>query len=888
MTGPLLAVVRLIARFVPAPHERLRDEWVAAIARLADDAGGGLASARLVGREIWALAIEVRRLRAESALARGGAGALVAGVRLAAVAAVRHWRARPVVTGATLATLALAVAMAVMTYGVARAVLWRPLPFPDAGRLVFLWEQDADQASPFRVTGARFTEWRPRTDLFADVALFGAAGAALDTPEGRQPIQGVRVSATFFRALGVAPALGRTFVPEDGQPGRGRVVVLSHTAWRQRFGGRPDIVGRDIRLSGEPFTVIGVLPDVVLPGWPANPAIVSLRADQREYFVPIEETPQLASSTQSHVFGVVARLRPGVTPAALRAQLAASGRDGADPHGATATLLREQFVADARTPLVVLLVAALGVLLVACLNLAALRVAQHELRRNDRLVRAALGASRRRLVGDEVVEALLVTLCGGGLGLAGAALALPQLPAVLPATVPLMTAPRLDVAGVVAALATLLAVGLALAAWPVARMLRPLPSGARPATRHRVYRGLVAAQVAASVALVVPAARLDSTLRAIGEVDPGFSVDDVVAVDVELEGEDARDPVRVATLDSALHRALAGRRGIAGAALAYDHPLEANWMDGVTVDGDTRPPGLDNGVELRIVSPAYFQALDVAVVDGRAFADEDDLGRPGVALVNQAFAATLDGRVLGRTLRSQAARYSWGQAVPDAFTVIGVVENERFRGLDHSSAPALYLSTHQFPQASATLLVRLDPEAPPALSDVRLVVREAAPAATIGTMRRLADIRDEQLAMRTVTTSLVGAFAALVVILAAIGLYGLMSVVVTSRLPDLGVRLAVGAPRLRVAGAVAGEGLACAGAGLLIGILAAWATGTAVQGLLVGAPDADPWLFVAVGAALLAVSSAAVAAPAVRAMRVDPVRVLRGADAGLTAARSRE
>ncbi|MEZ5419114.1 MAG: ABC transporter permease [Vicinamibacterales bacterium] len=885
MTRVLLAIVGQLARLLPSPHDRLRDEWVATIARLADDAGGGLAAARLAGREIGAPAREVRRLRADTALARGGAGAWAAGLRLAAVGAIRHWRARPVVTVATLATLALAVAMAVVTYGVARAVLWRPLPFPDAGRLVFVWERESGETAPFRVTAARFAEWRLRPDVFAELALFGAAGAALDTPEGRQPIQGVRVSTTFFSALGVAPVLGRTFVAEDGQPGRGRVVVLSHAAWRQRFGGRSDIVGRDIRLSGQPFTVVGVLPDVVLPGWPANPAVVSLRAEQREYFVPIEDTPQLASNARSHVFGVVARLQPGMTLAGAGTVLA--GSRGADPHGATVTMLREQFVADARTPLVVLLAAALGVLLVASLNLAALRVAQHELRRSDRLVRAALGASRRRLVGDEVVEALLVTLLGGGLGLAGAAAALPHLPGLLPSTVPLMTAPRLDAAVLVAALAVLLAVALALAAWPAARMLRPLPSGARPATRHRVYRGLVAAQVAASVALVVPAARLDATLRAIGDVDAGFSVDDVVAVDVGLQGAEASDPVRVAALDTALHQALNGRRGIAGAALAYDHPLEANWIDRVTVDGDTRSPDLDDGVELRIVSPAYFQALDVAVVDGRAFADEDDLARPGVALVNAAFAATLDGRVLGRTLHSQAARFSWGAALPDTFTVIGVVENERFRGLDHPSAPALYLSTRQFPQAAATLLVRLEPEAPPALGDVRLVVRDAAPAATIGALRRLTDIRDEQLAVRTVTASLVGAFAVLVVALAAIGLCGLMSVVVASR-ARLGVRLAVGAPRSRVAAAVAGEGLACAGAGLLVGVLAAQATSAAVQEMVVGAPGTDPWLFVVVSAALLVVSSAAVAAPAVRAMRVDPVRVLRGTDAGLTAARSRE
>lgn len=888
MTRLLLALIGLVARLIPAPHDRLRDELLATITRMAGDAGGDgcLASARVLGRELLALTGEVRRLRAASALERGGIGARVAALRLAAVTATRHWRQRPVVTGATLATLALTVATAVVTYGVARSVLWRPLPFHDADRLVFLWERDpaAEASAPFRITSARFDEWRRTTGIFDDLALFGAAGAALDTPEGRQPIRGVRVTASFFRTLGVAPALGRTFAPQDAEPGRPRVVVLSHTAWRQRFGGRADIVGRELRLGGEPFTVVGVLPDVALPGWPSNPAVVSLRADQREYFVPIDATSQLAANARSHVFGAVARLTKGVTPAIARERLAALASAGADPHTGTVTPLREQFVADARRPLVVLLAAALAVLLVASLNLAALRVAQHELRRHDLAVRAALGASQGRLVGDQVVEALLVTLVGGGLGVAGAMVGLSYAPALLPSSVPFVTSTQLDASGVLAVLAGLVVVAVVLAAGPVARMLRPLPRGTRAATRYRVYRGLVAAQVATSVALAVPAALLDRTLRTLEQVDPGFTVDDVVTMDVGLDGAGAQDIARVAALDTALHAALAGRRGVAAAALAYDHPLEANWTDAVTLVGDATRDGLETGAELRIVSPSYFPTLDVAILDGRAFGDEDDLSRPGAALVNQAFAATMTGRVLGRTLLSGSTA-SWGAAAPRAFTVVGVVENERFRGLDRPAAPAVYLSTRQFPQASASLLVRVVPDSPPAAADLRLLVRAAAPDATVGPTRRLADIRDEQLAMRAATAGLVGILAGLVVALAAIGLYGLMSVVVTARATDIGVRMAIGASRARVAGAVAGEGLACAAAGLLVGLGAASATGAAVRSLLVGASGAEAGISAAVGAVLLGVSAAAVAAPAVRATRIDPVRVLRGVDAGLPPAR---
>ena len=229
--------------------------------------------------------------------------------------AVRHAARRPAVSAAVVGTLTLGIAATTIAYGLATSVLWRPLPFKDADRLVFVWEAaDGGPRDLFRVTSGRFAEWRERAQSFSSLALFAAVGFALDTGDGVTPVRGVRVSPAFFETLGVTPALGRTFRSADEVPGQQQVVVLSDRFWRDRLGQRPDVVGMTLRLGGASYTVVGVMPPVVFPGWPSNPANVSVDPSQRELWVPIVRTPQFDSNTRSHVFGVVARLAPGVSP----------------------------------------------------------------------------------------------------------------------------------------------------------------------------------------------------------------------------------------------------------------------------------------------------------------------------------------------------------------------------------------------------------------------------------------------------------------------------------------------------------------------------------------------------------------------------------------------
>ena len=347
----------------------------------------------------------------------------------------------------------------------------------------------------------------------------------------------MRVSAGYFSTLGIAPIVGRVFGPTDEVPGRDKVVVLSHALWRERFGGRREVVGTTIRLSGEPYTIVGVMPDVVFPAWPANPATVTLDADARQVWVPLPRTVALDASSSAHVFGVVARLAPGVT-GSRAAELLSRLADpiAPDPHRARVTPFREQFVRDARRSLLAVAAAALCVLLIACANLAALYLSAFEARRSEFFMRAALGAGVPRLVRQLAVEALVLTGAGSAAGIALARVALVNLPEFLPPSIPFLTPTTLDlrILAFAVALAAIASVGLV--AWPIRQLATspPAPRGMLVPPRLTVYRSLVVAQMAISVGVIVVAGLLTQSLRAVRHQDPGFRLTNVLVARLGL------------------------------------------------------------------------------------------------------------------------------------------------------------------------------------------------------------------------------------------------------------------------------------------------------------------------------------------------------------------
>jgi predicted permease len=793
--------------------------------------------------------------------------------------AARYVGRRPLFAVAVTVTLAVSIAAATTAFGLATAVLWRPLPFDDASRLVFVWEapERDGRRAPARVTGARYAEWRG-SKSFASMALFGATGFTLDDTAGASSIRGVRVSAGYFDTLGIRAMLGRSFVPSDEVPGSEPVVILSHALWQERYAARREVLGESIRLSGQPHTIVGVMPPVVFPAWPVNPAVVTLDPQSRQLWVPIARTPQLDQSSRAHVFGVVARLAPGVTGAQAEDALTfATSPTAPDAHAAHVAPLREQFVRDARTPLLTLAAGALAVLLIACANLAALYVSAFEARKGELALRAAIGAGLGRLVRQLTTEALLLALAGGIAGTLIARVALATLPALLPPTIPFLTAPALDlqVAGFAMTLSALATI--VLTAWPVARVIltAPAPRGVSAGPRGLVYRGLVVSQIAVTVALAVAAALLAQSLRSVSARDPGFAIDRALVADIGLPPVTPLSARQVIAAEQRVLARLASLPGVSAVAAAYDHPLEANWTETFTLIGDVTASDQGHPGELRIVSPGYVEALDVELLDGRSITERDDLDAPGAVMINEALAREIGGRALGRRIRSGTPRFLYGNEAPVEFTIVGIVRNERSRGLEQPASPAVYMSTRQFPQQGFSVIVRTTGDPLAIAGEVRAALRGIDPAITLSRPTSIESLLAEQMVARRVTTDVISGFAVAALALAALGMYGLLAVLVSSRTREIGVRVALGASPSKVARAVVSDSLRNTGAGLAVGAVLALAAGRLIESLLVGVSASDPLTLGVVSATLLILAATAALGPARRAARIDPVHALR-------------
>jgi predicted permease len=888
MTGPpwwIRAACRLL------PHgfrERFGPDVADAAASLAGDArraGGRARQLRYIVRELVALsrlAVSLRKPARHILTTHHAASgaAMSANVLDELRWALRYARRRPVFAGVVIATLAAAIAAATAAAGLANAVLWRALPFDDASRLVFVWEEvERDgQRHPSRVTGARHAAWRDTPNGLASLSLFGAAGFTFESEAGATSIRGVRVSANYFDTLGIRAALGRTFVGGDEVPGDHRVVILSHALWQERYGGRRDAIGETLRLSGHAHTVVGVMPPVTFPAWPVNPAIVTLDADSRQLWVPIPRTPEQDHSGRAHVFGVVARLAPGVTPGEVVDRLnATSDATGADPHRARLTPLREQLVADARTPLLALAGATLALLLIACANLAALYVSAFESRRAELTVRAAIGAGVPRLVRQLALESLLLASAGAIAGVLIARVALAVAPGALPASIPFLTVPSLDLRLTAFAFGLALVATVLVAGWPIARLIMaaPAPRGVAPPARQAVYRVLVVSQVAITMALAAAAGLLAQSLTSVRRQHPGFSADRVFVADLGLPSLPHGSAAGIAAAERNVLSALATLSNALAVAAAYDHPLEANWSESPTVVGESAGEDQRRPAELRIVSPGYFEALDVVLLDGRTLTERDALGAPGVAIVNEAFAREMGGRALGRRILSGTPRFLHGDAAPHDFEIVGVVGNERFRGLERPAQSAFYLSTRQFPQTSFSILVRTAGDPLAMTPDVRAALRAADRGITLNHATSLEQILAEQLDPRRMTTELIGGFAAAAVALAALGMYGLLAALVGSRTREIGVRLAIGASPASVAKRIVVDSLRNAVVGVVVGCAMALIAGRLIQSLLVGVSASDPITLATAAAVLLTVAAFAAIVPARRAARVDPAISLR-------------
>lgn len=781
-------------------------------------------------------------------------------------------------------TLALGIGANTAIFSVAEAVLFRPLPWPAPDRVMAVSELEIGGHPSVNITTATFIDWRNEGESLSALGAYSFPLAlALEGDAGEPPelVQTVSMTPDAFRALGASPVLGRTFTAEEGQPGAPRVAVLSHGLWTRRFGGRESVLGETIALDDVDRTVVGVMgPEFAFPHdgvdvWLAVRLPAASDGENRE----------------THRWRGVGRLADGVTPERADAELDAISARLADEFPAemadfraTVEPWRSALTGDVE-PLVWVLLGVVGiVLLIACANLANLFLSRLAARTGELAVRSALGAGRTRLVRQLLVESLLIAAGGLLLGIALGAAGMRGFVALAPEDIPLLDTVRLDrtvllVAAVTTGLGTLL-FGL-LPAFRSSRVdpAEALREGARSGTSRgsaRLRAGIVVAQVALAVLLLVGAGLLTRSLTALRSVDYGFEPDGLLAVGTRLPAARYPDrPEQDGFYERLMSRvdALPSVESVAG---TTEPPIVGYQMT-FSFQIRSRPRPADDPYEedrdLRAVTPGYFRTMGMRILRGRGIEATDRAEAPGVVVINRALAEAEwpGGDPVGERIRFDEEG-PW-------FEVVGVVNDARHRTPERA-LPALYLPFAQRPWSWMrwlTLMVRAggDPGAlvPPIEEavwelDDRLPVELATPVPALYAESR---------ARNTFATALLTAFAGLALLLGAVGLYGTLSYAVAQRRRELGIRMALGARRRRVTASVVGNGLKLAGLGLAIGVPGALALGRLLESLLYGVGTRDPLTFLLVPPVLLAAAALAAWVPARRAAGVEPAAVLREA-----------
>ena len=791
---------------------------------------------------------------------------------------VRLLRRAPAFTFAAVATLALGLGVNTAVFSVVHSLLLKPLPYPQASRLVAVWQDMRARGGPVDewATPGNLTDWRADTSVFAAMASIRAIAPTLTGLGDPQPVAGEQVTGDYFDVLGATPELGRLFHPEELVPNGPRVVILSHRAWMRRFGGDPHVLGQRIVLGGEPHEIIGVLAESF------RPVIISAA----ELWRP-DRLNLVAPSRGAVVLRVVARLQTGVTVERASTAMNELARQLADRYPATnakaginVVPLQEQVVGNVRPGLVVLSSAVGLVLLLACVNIANLLLARGSGRTREMAVRSALGAGRARVVRQLLTESFVLAAAGGALGIAAGIWGVKALVAIAPAGTP-----RLDEIGIdpsvlafagVLTMVTGAAFGLA-PAWQSARRqdaagLQDGSRGSTAASGQRARRALIVAEVALALVLLVGGGLLLRSFLALARTDLGFNPSGLLTGFVSVPGTKYRtDAEKIAFQDRLLERASA-IPGVTHAAVTSVLPLGGDSDMTFLPEGMPVPTSEDRApvTWYRVVSGDYFETMGVPIVKGRTFSGRE---AAPVVVVSEALVAKywpgLD--AIGRRIRfSNDATAPW-------FTIVGVVSDVKQRGARGAPRVQSFLPYWHFPELAGGTNVVLRASVPPEtlVASLGRAVREVDAELPVSQVTPMASLVSASIDQPRFLALITGIFAALAVLLAAVGVYGVMSYSVTSRLPEIGVRLALGARRADVFGLVFAAGLRLAALGLAIGGAVAVLIAPTMSTVLFGVGPADPLTFVLTAGGLLLVASVATLLPARRATRVDPAVTLR-------------
>jgi putative ABC transport system permease protein len=804
---------------------------------------------------------------------------------------LRMFSKNPGFTIAAIAALALGIGTNTAIFTVVNAVLLKPLTYPDADRIV-QFQLTFPDGKGIAASIPKFFKWKAQTDAFQDVAAYDFGGPGFNLTGGSpEQVHGLHVSEAYFRLFGAPVMLGRAFTPQEDSPNGGKVVVLSYGLWTRRFGSNPNIVGTTLSLGNEAYTVVGVLGKSFF----SDP--------EADIYLPFQFDPN--SANQGHYFLAAGRLKPGVTLAQANALLKVAADQfrhqypvALDVHESFAVQpLRDSIVSDVRSSLFIMLGAVSLVLLIACANVANLLLIHATGRKREFAIRAALGAGRARIILQLLTESILLSTTGGILGLLLGYFGVRVLLALSPGGIPRIgehgAAVGIDWRVLAFTLGVSLLTGILFGLFPAIAASRPdlnstlKESSNRSGTGFRQSKArslLVISEVSLALVLMIGATLLIRTFLAVRSVHPGFRSDHVLTLEMSLTGDRYQKTAGVAQLSRNGRERLNAIPGVEVSASTCCLPLEGGFGLPFDIVGRPVQKGQQSGAGWMSASPGYFQAFKIPILRGRDFTEQDSTGAPGVVLINHAMAKQFWPKddPLGQQI--VIGKETGPQFEEPARQIIGIVGDIHDAGLNRDPRPIMIVPQAQVPDGMTALNARIGPvvwlvrthtDPHQSISAVTDQLRQASGGFPVARVRPMDEIVIRSTARESFNMLLLTIFGASAMILASIGIYGLMAYSVQQRTQELGIRMALGADRAGIRTLVVRQGMQLALIGVVVGVAAAFGLTRLISSFLFGVKSWDPIAFITIPILLLLVALAAVWLPAVRAAKLDPMQALR-------------
>ena len=805
---------------------------------------------------------------------------------------VRQMRKAPGFAITTILTIGLGIGATTAIFSLINTVLLQPLPFTEPDRLMSVQSLNDRFQRGGSHTGSSmsypdFFDWRAQNKSFSGLASYHSRSFALTGGGEPRHLEGHVVASDFFRILGVSPALGRDFNADDEKP-RVESVMLSHDLWQSAFGSASDVVGRSIDLDGKSFTVVGVMPQgFEFPiETPAPQLWISVGDDA---YAPDNEP--VTRERGAHFLDVVGRLKPGVSPSQAEADLTVIARNLAKQYhdtnahfiGAVVNSEMDSLVGETRPALHLLFAAVSFVLLIACANVAGLLLARSSRRRSEIAIRSALGASRGQIVRQMLVESVVLALCGGALGVALSQGLLRTLVKLVPADLPRLGQVSIDSSVLLFATILSIITGLLFGVLPAWRVSQVDPSSAmrdssRTATagrsHHRLQNSLVIVQTAIGLVLLIGSGLLIRSFVQVLRVDPGFDRQNVLTAYINLPDNRYSTMQQIQFYEQLLSR-IQAIPGVQAASASTPIPLSGNSMRvSFDIEGHPLPPGERNAARIFIANPGFFRTMGIPVLRGREFQNSDQPTSPPVVVISESFARKYfpDVDPIGRHINPGL---SDGVVKEVPREIVGVVGDIKAVRLTEDVTPAYYVPYAQGVIASPKLVVRTQVDPVSVIPALRAEVAALDRNLPVYEVRTLDNLLSGAVAQPRFQATLLSVFAAMALLLSAVGLYGLLSYLVAQRTLEIGLRIALGAQRGSVLRMILNRGLTLAAIGVVLGVAASVVLARLVSGLLFGVRPLDPLTFVLVSGVPLLVALIASAAPAYRAASLEPVKTLR-------------